>query len=568
MQKIEVEVLVVGGGGAACRAAIEAARAGSKVCMVLKGTLGKSGTTTYPVAEMAAFNAPDGALDMEDTPGCYFDDILRAARGMADQRLAEYLANNAIDAVKDLEKFGVKFERQDGCYMISKGCFSSKPRMHVIKDHGIPIVKALGTWIRSHDIPVIENTSIVKLLVRDGRCCGAVGLSDNGEIIQFNARATVLGTGGAGQMFRFNLNPPDITGDGYALGFEAGAELVNMEFLQMGFGFLKPVRSIFNAWLWQAHPRVTNGKGEEFLSAYLPPGVDEQQSMDAKEHYPFSSFNIAKFLEIGVQKELVKGHGTGLGGVKLDFTGFNSEKIDGQKSWLLARMFPITRDWLLARGVDLLKDPVEVAVFGHAINGGLRIDMQGQTTVPGLFAAGECAGGPHGADRLGGNMMVTCQVFGKLAGRSAATFANGCDGLNIGAEEAVEVKAIMDSNRATGGKVSLSDLHSRLQDVMWKSVMVVRSQESLATCLGKIDNIRCLIDDVRVEKPVDYSRKRSMQNLLLTAEVITTAAATRTESRGSHFREDYPEENPSWETNLIIQRDHDGRIALRREKLG
>jgi fumarate reductase (CoM/CoB) subunit A len=279
---VSTDVLVIGGGGMAGRAAIEAKRCGASVRMVMKGEFGKSGTSAAKVAEAAGYNVADGAVDPEDNPEEHYKDILAAAAGTCDERLARIVAEDAPETLREFERMGVPFHMDGNRYLEVVGCFASRPRMHIIPGHAEPIVAAQRRETLRMGVPIHEHTMITSLLVQDGACVGATALNATGEIIVFQAGATVLGTGGAGKLFLHNLNPPDITGDGYALGYRAGAELVNMEFMQAGPSIVHPVHNTLNAWLLALTPRLTNAKHEEFLARYLPASWSVAQCLDAR----------------------------------------------------------------------------------------------------------------------------------------------------------------------------------------------------------------------------------------------------------------------------------------------
>lgn len=534
------DVLVIGGGGAACRAAVEAADAGAKVAMVLKGKLGKSGATAYKVAEMAGFNAADAQVDPLDSPEEHYKDIMRAAYGMADPELARIVAEEAPQALKKLEEWGVTFERDGDRYLEFTSCFSTRPRTHVIKGHGEPIIDALVREIRKRDISVYENCQVTNLFIQDNRCIGAGILGEDGELYPFAAGAVILATGGAGQLFARNLNPPDICGDGYTLGYEAGAQLINMEFMQVGLGISHPIVNLLNAWIWSARPLLTNRFGEPVLERYLPPDITLDVVMDAHaRHFPFSSADPARYIEIAVQGEIAAGRGTDEGGIYLDLTSVTASYLNSvPPEDSFRKMWPITRDFLLARGVDVSKQKVQIACFGHAINGGLRIDARGATTISGLFAAGEVAGGPHGADRLGGNMMVTCQVFGARAGRFAAAEARGQKkAREIPPTLVAEGKAVL--KERAGRAVNVSAMKANLQEAAQRCLIVRRNEAGLQEFL---DTVHVLRQEIAAAPPAAPNRALwELQSLLTVGELMATAASARKESRGSHFRTDYPQ---------------------------
>jgi succinate dehydrogenase/fumarate reductase flavoprotein subunit len=560
---VSAEVLVIGGGGMAGRAAIEASRQGARVAMVMKGEFGKSGTSAARVAEAAGYNVADGLVDSEDSPEEHFKDILAAAAGMCDERLAHIVAADAPETLRELERMGVPFHMDGDRYLEVVGCFATHPRMHIIPGHAEPIVAAQRREVLALGVPVHEHTMITSLLVQDGSCVGAIGLNARGEMTVFQAGTTVLGTGGAGKLFLHNLNPPDITGDGYALGYRAGAELVNMEFMQAGPSIVHPVHNTLNAWLLALHPRLTNARGEEFLDRYLPPDRFKHQCLEARStHYPFSVSDGSLYFDIAIQKELTGGRGTAHGGVFLDLSGCRLEDLpDTPRALDVGRLYGITREYIQkSYGVDITLHPIEVAIIGHAINGGLRIEPSAETTLHCLYAGGESAGGPHGADRLGGNMNLTCQVFGRRAGRSAAARARQ-RGVPCASESLIAAeKERLAHLQAQRGNLGPGQLKRWIQECMWRHLLVVRSDASLRACLREVERLRGRMREINVDGPGQLMGLLEAESLLSVAEIMARAALRRTESRGSHYREDYEHrDDAQWEKSIITRRI-DGRM--------
>ena len=539
-REIHTDVLVVGSGGTALRAILEADDAGAEVLAVIKGEFRKSGATFHSVAEVGAFNVPDGAGDPEDNPDVYSADILRAAQGMADDRLVSILANEAYDTMKYLERHGVHFEKKDGNYLVFRACFSSKPRSHVIKDHFKPIIKALGGEASRRGIKVLDQLMIVNLIARDGQCWGAYAIDADGQSVVIRAKSTILTTGGASQLFATNLYPTDITGDGYAMAYRAGAQLANMEFMQAGVSITEPFINLFGNYLWDAEPNLTDRNGERFIERHLPDDLDLSQVIAEKErHFPFSSSDISKYIEISIQKTINSGDGTDEGGVYMDFVGRDFDTILADKSRSIANMWPLTYDWYKERGVDLYTDKVQIACSAHAINGGLRIDADAQSNLKGLFAAGETAAGPHGADRLGGNMALTCQVFGARAGRAAALRAQNTAHLEIPDifEEQAEYLARF---RGKGGS-DVHDIRKRLQAIANRHLLIIRNEQGLKDFLLATEELREeLYDAADMRESGRLKLVIENDNLIEVAQIMTRAALYRQESRGGHYREDFP----------------------------
>lgn len=564
---IETDVLVIGSGGAGCRAAFEAVQAGCDVTLVSKGLFGKSGTTAFRVADTAGYNFADGIVDPADNPDQHLADIRRAGKGMEYAGLARVLAEEALDTAPFLEKLGVKFEKDPatGRYIEVTGCFASRPRMHILKDHGEQIIRALVPAIKALPIRIVERLLIVDLLVENGICKGAVGIDSQGEPVVLRAKAVVLACGGAGQLFRYTLTPKDITGDGYALGLRAGAELVNMEFMQVVLGTVAPTRNQFNTFLWCARPRMQNAAGEQLLEKYLPAAATAEQCMDAKSrHFPFSTGDESRYIEIAVQKELLS---SDQAAVFIDLTGITDAVVAGlAPDSPLPKVWPIVKAFMTDRGFSIATRPVPVACFAHAVNGGLKIDRDGQTTLPGLYAAGEVAGGPHGADRLGGNMLVTCQVFGARAGRAATRRASREKQAAAGRRQDAAVLDRIESCRRQQGPWQVQQMKARLQEAMWRNVLVVRSQAKLEAARADLADLRSRLPQAKINGINDLRALFELRNLLDVADAIVAAALHRTESRGSHYREDFPAQESRWDKRILIG-CRNGEIIQRQEAI-
>ena len=545
---LTTDVLVIGGGMAGCRAAIAAADYGGSVVLATKMPLNNGGASTFPVAEMAGYNAgdPDIPGDVEK----HYEDIVNAGQGMANPILAQILAENAPGTIAELEKWGVVFEKEGDGYYIFKSCFATSPRTHVIRGHGEPIVKAMSGQIQLRsNINVVDDMTVLELDVRDGRCCGAWAIKTDGTFVHISAGAVVIASGGATQVFTRNLNPKDVSGDGYALAYDAGAELINMEFMQSGIGFSHPIVNMFNGYIWAAHPKLHNNVNEQFLGKYLPKGMTQEHVMDEhRRHFPFSSSDDSKYLEVGIQKEIRAGGGSPNRGIYADLRHLTDDYIRSiNDDCGLHHMWYIARDYMREKGVDLNSQIVEIAVFAHAINGGVNIDESASSTLPGLYAAGEAAGGPHGADRLGGNMMVTCQVFGKIAGENAAKWA-------------AQNKAATYSNMQPSEKI-MQILHKRLnneilikelQEINQNNLLVCRSEESLSRVLQFTEDAAHELETAKTQDGIDTGNFR-LYAMLLSSRLMAKAALQRKESRGSHFREDYPQKD-SLESKPAVQK--------------
>ncbi len=536
---IRTKILIIGGGVAACRSALEASKSCTDILMVLKGTIGKSGSSTINASEMAGFNVPNGSVDKTDNPENYYNDIIEAGAGMAIPKLARTVAERAYDEFKLLCSLNVPFERSEDSFYAFKSCFSNKPRTHVIKGHALPIIQALYKEIKKNKcIKILQNTTVIKILVKDAACYGAVIVTENKEVKVVLTHSIVLGTGGGVQIFENNLNPKDITGDGYILGYEAGAKLMNMEFMQAGVGFVKPNRSLFPAYLWSGIPDIVNRYGNHFIGKGT--GYTEREILlEHAGHFPFSSKDKSRFVEIKIQEEIENGKGTDRSGVYINFHKFSDEYIMNlDDEYGIRKMWYIQKEYLESQKVDVQRDQLEISCFAHAINGGLLINECAMTNINGLFAAGEAAGGPHGADRLGGNMIVTCLIFGKIAGKNAAEYAkeikNGFDEIdNHTLDECYDILY---------RDIDVDLMKSELKKSTQSNLLVRRTQAGLTNLMDLT---------ISLEKEIWSSKKTNrmnlknieLKNMILLANLMSQAAFNRKESRGSHYRIDFPEKN-------------------------
>lgn len=553
-QTFTTDVLVVGAGGAGIRAALEAHANGADTLIITKGKLGSSGTTAYEVAETAGYNAADGCV-AGDSPQQHYKDIINAAMGTCDHDLARVLAEEAPDSLAELERWGVPFEKKGDNHLVVEGCFASQPRMHIIKRHSKPILEVLVDRLRATPVKIMEEVMVVDLLVKDNTCYGALLIDYTGKFILIQATTVILASGGGGQLFALNLNPKDITADGYGIALRAGAEIINMEFMQAGLGLVHPATSILNCWVWFLHPKLINNKGEEFLPKYLPAGIDPVDCMNDKaHHFPFSSRDLSKYIEVAVVKEINQGNHGPHGGVFLDFRGIDLTGIAPD----FITMWNTTKEWFKSLGIDPDNQLLEIAPFGHAINGGLKIGMNSESTVKNLFAAGEVAGGPHGADRLGGNMILGCQVFGKRAGRAAA---------NAAAHSANHSFRIDDFDFETlrgfekpQGKIDPLSIKRQIQHLMSTHYLIVKNERGLNLLIDQIEQLKSEIDTsgFMVRSSLDIIHGLECHNMLDTALIMAKAALIRNESRGSHFREDSVDTVKDYENIISFQKTNKG----------
>ena len=413
-------MLVIGGGAAASRAAYEAKRLHPKlkVLMAVAGAYGTSGSTNLIASESLGINAPFDFMKDGDHPDVYYQDMIETGDGLSDPHLCRIIADESCDRVKELMDLGLRFDEERGHPIQRKlsGCTKARS-LTCGGSTGREIVKVLKREISRAGVEVMEHVRVLDLNQDDhGRVSGAIGFSKNSPLF-VGAKAVVLASGGAGQIFRHNVNPPSLEGDGWCMAYRAGARFVNMEFFQIGPAVFYPkIKFIIHSHLWRLRPRLTNSLGEEFLPRYCPSGVSPDEVLSLKAmSYPFSVRTAAMFLDIAIFKEVMSGRGTPTGGVYLDVTHVGKAALEERA--------PITYRTLKQAGADLSQKKIEIGMVVQNFNGGIFIDGSGSTGVEGLFAAGEVTGGVHGADRPGGNNLIDTQVFGFRAGRAAAEHA-------------------------------------------------------------------------------------------------------------------------------------------------
>jgi fumarate reductase (CoM/CoB) subunit A len=555
---IDTEVLVIGGGGAAVRTAVAAFDAGAKTTVVLKGQRGHSGATVSPDSPGVAWQLADDCSDDADSPEVHYRNIVDVGLGMADPRLARILSYEIVEQSELLERWGLQFvpdpEGKKHHYT-GYSCFGDQPRAHCILNSGYghagDVVRVLIAQIRTRNIEVYDNTFVTDILVQDGACVGAMALAPGGETVVYRAGAMVLVAGGARQIYPTEPGRTqiDTTGDGYAMALRAGAELTNMEFTQYMLHPVPPFPVYVPGVFWALFPKLKNRHGEDALAPYLPHGIDrEQVMMERTLHYPFSSRDSSKWLDIAFAGEIRAGRGTAAGGLFLDFS-----EVD-PRTFRPSRPQHMPEDY--SRRVELPEGLVQVRPAAHAINGGLRINEQAESTLPGLFAAGEVATGPHGADRLGGAMVSGSQVFGARAGKFAAEHARNAGVPSLTLETLAQPLARLES--FDRGERDVDEVLVALQEATGTHLIVLRNEKGLETLIARIQELtEEWLPHVAVKNGHALRRAIEVENSLLTAELMARAALMRRESRGGHFREDYPEQDDqNWEMNIIFRQEN------------
>ena len=511
---LSCHVLVIGSGGAGTRAAIEAERYGDTI-LVSKSLAGKGGCT--PMAE-GGYNA---VLRAQDSCVMHKEDTLRGGAFLNDPELVEILVREAPERFQDLLAWGALFDismenlpaqRSFGGQRFPRTCYAGDRSGH-------EMMLTLLEQLRLSDVSCLQEQTVIELLKDGDTVIGAIALDPQGEMTLIRAESTILATGGGTRMFDISTNSATGTGDGYALGYKAGAELIDMEMVQF-----HPTGAVYP---YDARGRLVteavrgeggtlqNTLGERFMRRYDP----ERMELSTRD-----------IVARAIATEIEEGRGTSRGGVYLDVTGLPPEQIEER--------LPVMLEQFLKFGVDIRREPMEVAPTAHHILGGLRISPEGCTTVPGLLACGEVTGGVHGANRLGGNALADTQVFGKRAGETAGLAMAKTHRIDRGQVAGVEAQI----ERFLSGTHSPTVIARRLQKTMWEGAGIFRTAEGLSRSMAVVEDLSSAPLCAATSRNV--TECYTVHHMCLTASLVIRAALLRPESRGAHTRRDVKQ---SWD---------------------
>jgi len=542
MYNFQTDVLVVGGGGGGAMAAYEATRHGASVIMAVKGFPQHCGSTIMApgaIAGVGDWHVPG------DSKNVHFKDTIEGGAFMGDQNLVRIMVEEAPDLILELERIGALWQREsDGeTFALRTGGGHSYQRCTYLEDRtGREMLRTLIGELTKRNVRVLPNTMILKLLRRGEGISGAVGLNlETCDTVLFRAKTVILACGGAGNLYLNTDNPTDVTGDGYALALEAGAELMDMEFVQffpLGFCFPLSLRGALAALPYYIHLR--NNRGERFMDKYDP----ERLELSTRDR-----------VSRAILAEIREGRGGPHDGVFADMTF--------QDPGFIARMQPALYETYQKIGVDPEKDFLEVTPTCHFFMGGAKVNENWESTLPGLFMVGENAAGIQGANRLSQNALAELVVSGKRAGKGAARMAAETPQASVHPSEAVSATQPAEKMLAREDGLRPVDLRRRLRNLMWEHVGVHRSKDGLETALRVIEELEADLDR---QSPVLRSRRfnqelvEGIENnfLLTTARCVTEAAIRRAESRGAHYRIDYPEtDGERWLRHINIRKRGD-----------
>lgn len=543
MRRIETGVLIVGGGLAALRAALEARRAGAEVTIAVKGRLGRSGASAMTSAGYSS------VVSDADSPELHHRDTVRGGYGLNDERLVRIMTEEAPARLRELVGLGAPLQvDEEGRPAVHPSADHTEPRTVGTQSHmGLDFTRPLARAALAEGCRALERTVVVDVVLADGEVAGALAVQlAEEEPVLIQAGAVVLGTGGAGRLFSVTSNPNDVTGDGYAIALRARAALRDMEFIQF-----YPWRCIvpFDRARMPIQPStfvlggmLRNAQGERFMFAYDP------------ERGEATSRDVAAR---GIYEQIRSGHGVE-GGVVLDLSRLSLD------DWVRSNPRPARH--FLDRGLDFHRERMIVSPEAHFFMGGAVIDERGATGVPGLYAVGETAGGVHGANRLDSNALPETQVFGARSGRAAATRSTvPADATATATARAWEERWREAAGREPREAPPHAALRRELQRVMWENLGIVRTRARLAQGLEGVHALRRRLAALRPAGARELAEQAQLENSLLVAEASMTAARLREESRGAHYREDFPERDDARWQRVITIRLEEGelRTALR-----
>jgi succinate dehydrogenase / fumarate reductase flavoprotein subunit len=579
-QTRECDVLVIGAGGAGLRAAIEASAEGASVTVLSKSLLGKAHT----VMAEGGMAASMGNVDDRDNWRVHFSDTLRGGQYLNNWRMAEIHAQQAADRVRELEAWGAIFDRTKEGRILQRNFGGHKyPRLaHVGDRTGLEMIRTLQDHGIHQGIDFLMETTVLEIIKDGDRVSGVLAYDrERGRLHLVHAKAIVMATGGVGRAFRVTSNSWEYTGDGHALAYRAGAELVDMEFVQFhptGMVWPPSVRGILVTEGVRGEGGILkNSEGKRFMFNDVPPLYADQTADSEEEGWRYVTGDkdarrppellTRDHVARKIVKEVKAGRGSPHGGAFLDIAWIK-EHLSDAEGHIRKKLPSMYHQFKELAGVDITKEAMEVGPTTHYVMGGIKVDAETQMScVPGLFACGECGGGLHGANRLGGNSLSDLVVFGRIAGAAAAKFASdhGDTSINEDTASGIEAAALAPLERSSGENPYA--IQYELQDVMQDLVGIARTQTELEQAVERIADLSQRAATTSTVGNREYNpgwhTALDLPNLLAVSEAIARSAAGRCESRGAHSRVDHPEKDEQLGTvNTVVRRLDDDSMEI------
>ena len=538
IKNISTDVLIVGSGGAGSRAAIEVDEAGFKATIVSKGLSFRSGCTG--MAE-GGYNAVFKAVDKDDSIEAHIKDTLKGGSYLNDKKLVDVLVNESPKRLIDLENFGALFDRQESGEIAQRPFGGQTYRRTCFQGDrtGAELLNALKEEIIKRDIECIEEVMITSLILDGTQVIGATGFDlKDSNLIYFKAKAVILASGGAGQLYPVTSNTFQKNGDGFAIAYRAGANLVDMEQIQFHpTGMVTPEskKGVLVTEAVRAEGGILlNKDGERFMKKYSP----EKMELSTRDVVARS-----------IYQEIIEGRGSENGGVYLDITHLDDDLIDEKLETMVLQFENV--------GVDIKNEPIEVAPTAHHFMGGIKIKSDASTSLPNLFACGEVCGGVHGANRLGGNALADTQVFGKIAGESASKAIKNSE-LKSNDEMVLKEKERIE-DIIKEGSIKANDFKENIKKLMWEKVAIVRDEKTLNQALKELQEMQKDLNKLDVGFKEQYNTELltalEVINMVEICILIVKSAILRRESRGAHFRSDFPESIDVWKRSIVLNKN-------------
>ncbi len=543
----KADVLVVGGGGAASRAALSARQQGAHVRLLTKAAFKAGGSTVHGASEIMSMGAAGFGV-AADSREKHFEDTMRAGRGFIDESLVRLLAEEAPERIRDLMALGVPFDHDGSGYKLIQSDFGSHARALGVKGKtGKAFVEAISDEMVRTGVHIDEGIALVDLVRdADGAIAGVLGFdAARRMLVHYEAPSVILGTGGLHSAFELQVSTAEMTGDGQAICYRHGAELVNLEFHQLGPALIHPYVQLFSGSAFRLYPRMLNAQGREFLPDYLPNGVTKKEAYDEKG-FPFTTNNSSRYLDIAMAHEVSEGRGTPHGGVYFSFAHVEPDDLQ--------RVVPNTARWMSERGLDLREEKLEVGVAFQCMNGGVRMtDGDAQSTIPGLYVIGELAGGVRGPERPGGNSLAEGQVFGHRSGTAAArrALARPAHGEPATLGRTLDQLASLLSRPDNG---DVAGMAGRIRRAMQRECLVEKSAKGMQSALDTVRQVQDEVEQHAGATPSTLMEFLSVRNMALASELVLRACLNRTETRSGHLRLDHPKADPTLAHSFAVRR--------------